>query len=160
MKIRSSPTPLATALALLLTASGAQAAGQVGVTWVQPETYADIGRSAADREQALRTLGDHLHKLAQRLPDGRVLNIEVTDVDLAGEIEPMRWNQFRVLRGRADWPRMSLRYTLTEAGRTLKSGDAMLSDMSYLLRPREGDLGYEKHMLDEWFRAEFLAPLP
>ena len=161
MNRRSEPALLATTLALLvLTAPGAQAAGQVDVTWVQPETYADIGRSAIDRDRTLQSLGEHLHKLAQRLPDGQVLKIAVTDLDLAGEIRPWGWHDVRVLRGRADWPHMSLRYTLSADGRTLKSGDAKLSDMSYLQRPREGELGYEKRMLDDWFKAEFFQASP
>lgn len=145
--------------ALMLASLHAQAAGRVEVTWSEPEKYADIGHSPADRESALQALGAHLQKLARRLPDGQTLQLTVTDVDLAGEpvLRPAR--EVRILRGRADWPTMSLRYTLSGPAGTLRSGEARLSDMNYgftsLRRPDEA-LGYEKRMIDTWFEGEFL----
>ena len=137
----------------------AHAAGSVEVQWLDPAQYSDAGRSAIDRERVTRILGDHLQKLGRLLPDGQLLKLQVTDLDLAGEIEPFRWHDLRVLRGRADWPRMSLRYTLSADSRTLKTGDARLQDMGYpfgtLVSARQGDLGYEKRMVEQWFKAEF-----
>ena len=69
----------------------------------------------------------------------------------------------RVLRGRADWPHMNLRYTLLADGHVLKSGEAQLSDISYMYslqsnsRVRSGDtLAYEKRMVHRWFDETFL----
>jgi hypothetical protein len=135
------------------------AAGQVQVTWIEPEKFADIGRGVLDRERSLRTLADHLQALGSRLPDGQSLNIEVTDVELAGELEPFtRFHQeVRVLRGRADWPRISLRYTLSQGERMLARGAADLSDPNYLYRSPRLDQGhslaYEKRMLDDWLTS-------
>ena len=151
------------ACALSAAAAGleAHAAGSVEVQWLKPADYSDAGRSSVDRERVMRSLGDHLQTLGKQLPDGQVLRLEVTDIDLAGEVQPFGWHDLRVLRGRADWPRMSLRYTLTADGRTLKSGDARLNDMGYLfggsLGKRQDDLGHEKRMLDQWFKTEFSA---
>ena len=133
----------------------AHAAGSVEVQWLDPAQYSDAGRSAIDRERVTRILAAHLQKLGRLLPDGQVLKLQVTDLDLAGEIEPFRWHDLRVLRGRADWPQMSLRYTLSADGRTLKTGDARLQDMGYLFTTQQGDLGYEKRMLEQWFKATF-----
>ena len=137
----------------------AQAAGSVEVQWLEPARYSDAGRSSIERERVTRILGDHLEKLGRLLPDGQVLKLQVTDIDLAGEIEPFGWHNLRVLRGRADWPHMSLRFTLTAEGRTLKSGDARLSDLSYqfgnAVGTQQGDLSYEKRMVEQWFKAEF-----
>ena len=133
----------------------ARAAGSVEVQWLAPADYSDAGRSASDRERVTRALGAHLQLLGRQLPHGQALKIVVTELDLAGEIEPFRWHELRVLRGRADWPRMSLRYTLSADGRTLKSGSAQLQDMGYLFTTQQGDLGYEKRMVTQWFKAEF-----
>lgn len=138
--------------------SVAQAAGKVDVQWLEPATYSDAGRSASDRESAMQALGAHLQKLAHLLPQGQTLKLEITDLDLAGEIEPVGWHDLRVVRGRADWPRMELRFALAVDGRSLKSGQTRLQDMGYSFSPRSEALGYEKRMIDRWFKAEFAAP--
>ena len=154
-------TLFAATLCVAFAAPQAHAAGSVEVQWIKPDTYADAGRSRMDRERVMKSLGEHLQKLGKQLPDGQLLKLDVTDLDLAGEIEPFRWRDLRVLRGRADWPQMSLHYTLTADGRTLKSGDAQLQDMGYMFTTsaslRQEDLGYEKRMVDQWFKAEFSA---
>lgn len=146
-------------LCAAIAAPQAHAAGTVEVQWLKPDNYADAGRSGVDRERVMKNLGDHLQKLGKQLPDGQVLKLTVTDLNLAGEIEPFRWHDLRVLRGRADWPQMSLRYTLSADGRTLKSGEAQLQDMGYNLSSpanlRQEDLGYEKRMVNDWFKATF-----
>ena len=158
-----STTAAAATLSLALATPQAQAAGSVEVQWLKADTYTDAGRSSVDRERVLTNLGAHLQKLGAQLPDGHLLKLTVTDLDLAGEIEPFSWHDVRVLRGRADWPQMSLRYTLTADGRTLKSGDARLQDMSYMFSApanlRQEDLGYEKRMVDQWFKSELKSEL-
>ena len=148
-------------LAALAAARPAHAAGQIELNWVEPQTFADIGRRPSDREATLRELAAHLHKLARRLPDGQTLKLTVTDLNLAGELEPHRMQELRILRGRADWPTMTLRYTLAGPGGPLRSGEARLSDMNYAFRrlrhPAE-DLGYEKRMIDTWFQEQILGP--
>lgn len=138
---------------------GAQAAGKVELNWVEPEKFSDIGFGHADRNAALQALGDHITRLGRQLPDGQTLKIEVTDVNLAGETRFAPARDLRVLRGRADWPTMQLRYTLVADGRELRAGQARLADMNYLFTTRNDDYGYEKRMIDNWFRAEF-APQP
>lgn len=143
-------------------APSAHAAGSVEVSFVKPETYADIGSSMLDRERHLAILARHLRALGDKLPDGQTLKIEVLDIDLAGEeIFNRHLHDVRVLRGRADWPRMALRYTLSAGGQTLKSGDEKLADMGYLmhsLHASRGDaLAYELRMVDDWFGARFVV---
>jgi hypothetical protein len=147
----------------LLAAAGAQAAGSVEVRWVQPELFSDIGTRPWERESTLKALGEYLQQLGRQLPDGQTLQLEVTDVDLAGEIDHATWHETRILRGRADWPRIALRYTLLVDGRAMKAGEARLSDLGYLGPPylntlRQTELGYEKQMLERWFRDTFAAP--
>ena len=155
---------LSTALCLSLPA---QAAGTIEVKYLAPETYTDIGFGTYERERTLKSLSDYVQTLAKQLPDGQTLRLEVLDIDLAGELRHYGAQEVRVLRGRADWPHLILRYTLSAAAQgapasTLKAGDANLSDMSYLYTlnigtQRYGDLAYEKRMLNQWFEQNFVA---
>lgn len=146
-------TTLAAAVALLACSA---AWAEVSVTYVKPEDYLDVPRSEIERDRMLKDFSDYFAKLDKKLPAGQTLKIEVLDIDLAGRLYP-RYNgeDLRILKGGADWPRIHLRYTLEQDGKTLRSGDAELSDMSYQDRvPRHFDndtLRYEKQMLDDWF---------
>jgi hypothetical protein len=141
----------------------AQAAGKIEVNWVHPESYIDAGQSTSDRLRVMTALGQYLGKLGGELPDGQTLHLDVLDVDLAGELRPFGTQDVRVLRGRADWPQIRLRYTLVSSGATLKTGEAQIDDMGYMLGPdgeqqHWGELPYEKRMLHQWFEQNFRAP--
>lgn len=154
------------AAAALLTAAAlpAAAAGKVEVSFVEPDKFADAGRSTLDRERTFKTLSDYLQALGTELPDGQTLRLEVTDLDLAGNVEPFGWrssSEVRVLRGRADWPHMNLRYKLLAEGREVKTGEAQLADISYMYTLRGRDhpqdaLAYEKRMVRRWFDDTFV----
>ena len=151
-----------TLIASLLAAVASTAmAGTVSVSFINTASYTDAGTTSWDEQANLKTLATHLEKLGQRwLPAGQVLKVEVLDVDLAGSLRPQRdGSQVRVLRGGADWPRISLRYTLEENGKVLRSGQEQVSDTTYAQAqsgPRDSSsLHYEKRMLDGWFKARF-----
>lgn len=150
----------AIALGLLAcSAAAVQAAGVVEVSFKPADQYADAGRGI-DGQRTLEQLGAHFKSLGARLPDGRALKIEVQELDLAGEQRPMRrTDDLRVMRGGADWPAMTLRWTLSEGGRTLQSREERISDMNYLMHSMRGNndpLTYEKRMIDEWFDQRFV----
>lgn len=137
----------------------AQAAGPVQLSFVQPEQFIDIGRSSFDREHNLRVLATHFQRLGQALPEGQQLQIEVLDVDLAGEVWPRASQEVRVMRGGLDWPRISLRYTLKAGETVLAQGEDRLSDASYLFPRRRAlehqPLPFERRMVDTWFQERF-----
>ncbi len=145
-------------------AFAATAAGTVQLNFVDPSGFTDAGRGVLDTERTTRSLAEFVQKrLAPQLPDGQVLTIDITDIDLAGESRFTSRGDIRVVRGGADWPRISLRWTLSEGGRTVKQGDERLSDMDYLMHvPRsylgDTDLPYEKRMLADWFRTHIANP--
>ncbi len=146
------------AAALVAMAQPAHAAGSAEIRFVEPERYRDAGLLTLDRERTLATLATHLRQLAQRLPDGQRLRIDVLDVDLAGERAPHASASFRVLRGGADVPRLHLKWTLEQGGTALRSGEDRLTDLDYLSRvpsmaTSAGDLPYETRMLTRWFEA-------
>lgn len=157
---------VAAAATLALGTADAARAATVDVSFVEPAKFADAGRGSFETERTTKALAEIFQTYGKRLPASQSLKIEVIDVDLAGDLHWGRAavNEIRVLRGRADWPRMELRYTLTENGRVLKSGEARLSDMTYLqhsLGPRYREpLGYEQRMIDEWITATFGPAAP
>ena len=160
--MRPTTRSVSVAIALALAAAGAQAAGRVQVSFVQPETFSDARDAHHDSSSNLRELKRYLEEIAARhVADGQSLTIEVLDVDLAGEIRPIRrlHDDLRVLKGGADWPRIKLRATLESAGQPLRRIEQTVSDMAYLERiNRHADgefLRYEKRMLDEWFETQF-----
>ena len=169
--ITSSRTLLsAFALAAITAASAlhgaAYAAGKAEVHWIEPQNFRDAGFGSLERERTLKSLATFIEKLGQRLPDGQTLKLEVTDLDMAGEVWPRSTREVRILRGGADWPHMSMRYSLLSPdGRVLKSGQAELSDMAYqfFTRPSnisDSDLPYEKRMIDRWFTEQLIKPAP
>lgn len=142
----------------------AQAAGTVEVRFVDPDRYRDAGRGELEVERTTRNLEQFIRRLGRQLPDGQTLRVDVLDVDLAGELRPLfrGHDDIRLMRGGADWPRMTLRYTLTGAdGRTLQSGEETISDMNYQqsnLRARTDSepLAYDHRMLEHWFGERFV----
>lgn len=149
------------AFALTLASTAALAAGQVEVSFRPADQLSDVGRGI-DRERNVKALADHFKSLAAQLPDGQALKVEVLDVDMAGEVRPMRRvDEIRVLKGSADWPTMHLRWTLAGGGQTLKSGEDRLSDLAYLSHSlRSGEnrpVAYEARMIDRWFAARVLG---
>lgn len=154
-----------TTLTLLTMAAAAQAGGVVNVKFVEPDKFADSGNGQFDKPVNLKVIEQHLQQLGQRyLADGQTLQVEVTDVDLAGEKRPSRraGEEIRIVRGRADWPRIELRYALEAGGQTLKRGEAKLADLNYTGHianyGTRDPLRYEKQMLDGWFKATFASP--
>lgn len=147
------------AAALLLAAGDASAAATV--TYVQPEKMTDVPRYPSDREQMETTFREHLDKLSARLPAGQQLVVEFVDIDLAGDVFPrVPVQDIRVLKGRADWPRMHLRYRIEQDGNVLRSGERQLADPNYLMNTSRYDrelYAHEKDMLDEWFRKDVLG---
>jgi hypothetical protein len=140
-------------------------AGTVTVAFLHPQTYSDTGTTSSDRDRHLQTLAQHLQGLGARLlPPDQVLKLEVLDVDLAGTVQHFyrSGQDVRVMNGRADWPRIQLRYTLGgNDGAVLRSGEETVADMNYLgpgtLGRSAGEaLAYEKQMLEKWFQLRWV----
>jgi len=156
----------ASAALLSLAAAAASAAGTVDVTFVDPDKFYDAGNTKRDEPANLQIIEQHLKDLAERhLPDGQVLHISVLDVDLAGYMKPLA-GQAREVRValKADWPRITLRYSLEVNGAAVKSAEEVLSDVNF---GRHGQMNVyssrdplrrEKQMLDNWFQVRFKSP--
>ena len=154
----------------LLVAAGAVSAATVSVTFVQPENFTDAGFSrgratARDLAELQQEMQQHLQRLADRkLAASDALQVEVLDIDLAGDFESPRMARFsdvRVVRDFAS-PRIKLRYTVSQGDKVVTRGDDQLSDMNFLWSLNHyasGDrLRYEKPMLDAWFEKRIAKP--
>jgi len=143
----------------LLAAAPAHATGRAEVSYIAPETFTDAGFGAIERERTQRLLTQRFEHLAQRLPDGQLLRVAVTDVDLAGEVDPFSFHRARVMGQLPDAPRLSLRFELLDGSTVLAQGDEQLSDLAYLARNaglrRQEPLAYESRMLEAWFGERF-----
>ena len=138
-------------------------AGVAELSFVDSARFADTGSTPWERQANLNTLTSHLQVLAKHhLGANQVLKIEVLNVDLAGEPQPSRraGRDLRIVRGKADWPRIQLRYTLEAAGKPLLSGEETVADMDYshgLQSDRYTEpLRYEKRMLEHWFKTRLI----
>ena len=155
-------------LAFAAGATGTQAA--VTVSFPEPENFRDASiedmRPVQADEPALRQIEAHLQKLGARyLAQDAALEIEVLDVDLAGRFEPWRPRMHGIrFMDSLTWPSMRVRYTLREEGRIAMTAEERIADQMYLGKPKlwfAGEqLGYEKAMLDDWFRARFVEHRP
>ncbi|WP_457421082.1 DUF3016 domain-containing protein [Roseateles sp. P5_E7] len=150
-------------ITLGLLALTATAQADVQVNFVKPETFVDIKDNNGFRqEEILKDIEAHLVAQAQKYLPGRDVRINVTDVDLAGNVEPFgrsaTW--VRVMRT-VTLPSISLNYEVLDGGKVMQQGKAELRDMNYQngfsSYFNSDTLRYEKRMIDRWFQDEFRA---
>jgi hypothetical protein len=145
------------ALALLPLAAHAD----VKVDFVNPEKFSDIRDNTGFTDKAvLKDIEAYLvAQFGKRMP-GRDVHISVTDVNLAGEIEPVggmaRW--LRVMRTITS-PSMELTYEIRDGEKVVQQGMSKLRDIDYQngfsSLSSSDPLRYEKHMMDRWMDREF-----
>ena len=158
--------PVALALAASLLALPSQAA-TVDVRYDSRQAHSDAGGTPAERERNLAAVAALLRELgAKHLGAAQALDVEIVDLDLTGTQRLLRrpLGEVRVVTGRADGPRITLRYTLRDGAVTLRSGEESLYDAGL---PRLGDardstggepLRHERTLLDHWFVQRLAAP--
>ena len=143
-------------------------AGEAKVTWQNPDKYTDIDSGNQGKKSMLRSIDKSFSKefseLASKLPAGYQLLVTVTDLDLAGEVDPIpsrMMDQIRVLKD-IYFPKISFDYqVLSTGGVSVLEGKALtLKDMQYLSSTRSAQSSdsyyYERKMIREWFRKDVL----
>jgi hypothetical protein len=166
MKTRYALTVLLAAAAIAgLRAADEKAAPRTEVVFSDPDKFTDAsdGPRGTDirRDANLAELRDYLVERAERyVPAGDKLTVTVTDVDLAGEVEPWhtRAQDVRIIRD-IYAPKIDLTFRLTDAsGAVVKEGKRHLTDPTFTMNinpnPSEPRV-YERRLLDDWLRSEF-----
>jgi hypothetical protein len=148
--------------------SGSASAGEAKVVWQDTDSYTDI-RSGNQSIKSMRSgieksIGGEFSELAGQLPAGYVLDVTVTDLDLAGEVDPIPTrsvDQVRVLKD-IYFPRMTFDYRLTgsDGAVLLAEQKVELKDMQYLSNmrvTRTSEAFYsERRMVRDWFSKQLL----
>ncbi len=138
-------------------------AADVEVKWTNSDKYSDIDAGEEHRkhfkERTFKSFEKHFAKLAKSLPENQKLVFDITNIDLAGDVHHGGMNRIRVVKD-IFFPRIEFTYQLLNADNTVvKSEKVALKDMSFLmhsgLKYRNQSLGYEKEMLDDWFKDTF-----
>lgn len=131
------------------------------VTFTDPDRYTDVANQRWETQSTLDALERHIKRLGDRyIAPNDTLRIEVLDIDLAGwaRMGGRAPNEVRVVRGKADFPSMKVRYTLDSRGGT-RTTETTISDPTYAdhgMRINSSEpYYYEKRMLDAWFRSTF-----
>jgi hypothetical protein len=146
------------------------AQAEVEIEWDKPEKYRDVRPSSESRkrfrETTFKRINEYMNKLALALPENQKLVMQVSDLDLAGQVWPASFVGFghsasdvRIIKS-IDIPRINFSYQLLdESGEVVQQAEVKLKDMSFLDRIgrsiRNEPLRYEKHMLKRWFNKEF-----
>ncbi|WP_259366993.1 MULTISPECIES: DUF3016 domain-containing protein [unclassified Colwellia] len=147
---------------VLISAATAQAA-QVEVKWTNPDKYSDIDAGQEHRQhfkdRTFKAFEEHFAKMAEALPEQQKLVFDITNLDLAGDVNFGGTKRIRIIKD-IFFPRMEFSYQLLNADNTVvKSAEVSLKDMGFLMhnsfRYRNESLSYEKDMLDDWFRKTF-----
>jgi hypothetical protein len=167
-------TPKTIQTGLLLTAiafSASVFAGEAKVTWQNPEKYTDIRSGNQSQKSMLKSIdksfGKEFTELASKLPAGYQLLVTVTDLDLAGEVDPIptrMMDQIRVLKD-PYFPRITFDYQILSAGgvSVMEAKAFTLKDMQYLSGISSSQSSdsyyYERKMIREWFTKDILPNL-
>ncbi len=139
---------------------------QVNVSWSDPANFSELkyGRQfqqpkpevwLTEFQKTLVKRGDHV------LQPGQHLNVTITDVRLAGRVEPFHGagaSEVRVVKSIYP-PEIELTFSLTGTdGQVVDSGERKLRDVAFLDRGavnHSDAYRFEKRMLSEWVTKEF-----
>ncbi|MDF2177907.1 DUF3016 domain-containing protein [Aliiglaciecola sp. CAU 1673] len=146
-----------------------QTVSRVEINWIEPEKFTDVRPSNESRqrfrERTFEDIKKYMEKLMGSLPEGQKLLMNVTDLDLAGQVWPGSFvglnsaSDVRLIK-RIDIPRMRFDYKLLDnSGNIIKEETVDLKDMSFQDKHNplfdSESLRYEKNMLREWFQETF-----
>lgn len=150
-------------LAIVISQTSAAQAAQVEVKWTNPEKYTDVDAGEEHRQhfkdRTFKAFEKHFAKLAESLPENQKLVLDITNVDLAGDVNHGGMKRIRVVKS-IFFPRMEFSYQLLNADNSVvKSAEVSLKDMGFMMHTRlrysSQTLGYEKEMIDDWFKKTF-----
>ncbi|GAB0112004.1 DUF3016 domain-containing protein [Pseudoalteromonas distincta] len=155
------------AVAMCITLPAFTHAGESVVKWQDFKDYRDVRESnqtkTSYQKYIVTSFEKHFAKLAEQLPKEYKLNIEITDIDLAGDVRYGGMEQIRVVKP-IYFPRLKLNYSLTNQDGSVisEASDVELKDMGFMDKIKMGrdeSFYYEKRLLTEWFGEQILPNL-
>ncbi|MCQ8889431.1 DUF3016 domain-containing protein [Pseudoalteromonas carrageenovora] len=142
-------------------------AGESVVKWQDFKDYRDVRASnqakSSYHKQIATQFEKHLSKLAEQLPKEYKLSVEITDIDLAGDVRYGGMDEIRVVKP-IYFPRLKLNYSLTDKEGSVisEANDVELKDMGFMDKIKMGrdeSFYYEKRLITEWFGEQILPNL-
>ncbi|WP_394389528.1 DUF3016 domain-containing protein [Shewanella woodyi] len=136
--------------------------GVVKIEWKDPKSFRDV-KAASDIQsryemRTFETLTKNLNKEASKiLKPNQKLEMQVTDLDLAGDVRPTfgaTTSDIRVIKDIYP-PRITFTYTVTQDGKTVMAGDEKLTDLGFMHsigRVNEKPTRYESKLLTDWMK--------
>lgn len=148
---------------LLFIFAGSTSAAEIEVEWVNPDKYTDIHPASGSKEhfknRTFKGFEKHFAKLASKLPEGQLLKLIVTNVDLAGDARFSPMQEYRIVKD-IYIPRIKFSYELLDSNKVvIESGEANLKDAGFLQttsRISNQPLKYEIGMINRWFKDTFI----
>lgn len=142
---------------------------EIEVKFSDSDDYRDIRPGNETRsnfkERVFREFTKQFENSAEKITIGHKLIVDVKDIDLAGDIDPFfsaSHHELRVIKP-IFYPRISLTYRLEDkAGNVIKESEETLKDISFMdkvrtLKYERGGFKYEKRLIDDWMKAEFVS---
>lgn len=148
------------------TAPAPRTIARAEVMFFEPTKFTDVRDSYMGdytRTTYLDQIRDHLLEQAKYyVPEGHLLSVTFTDIDMAGDFEPWRGPRFDDIRVVKDIypPRINLTFRVTDKeGNVVKEGKRELRDLAFLMKItttfRDDSVRHEKALIDDWLRSEF-----
>lgn len=136
--------------------------GIVKIEWQDPKSFRDI-KAVGDIQsryemRTFDTLTQSLNKEASKvLTANQKLELQVTDLDLAGDVRPTFGASSQDIRVIKDIypPRITFSYTVIEDGKVIMVGDEKLSDLGFMNsigRVNDKSTRYESQLLADWVK--------
>lgn len=153
---------LAILIASVLLAQGALA-GELKIDWVNPEKFTDI--AVADQSTAsavdivTKEFVNIFRRLTKQLPEGYVLEVSVTDIDLAGTVKISNLGGFARVVKSNEFPAIIFQYMLKDADKKVLETDTVELVDSHFAGKRlmiSGPYAYEEQMLKAWFKGAIM----
>jgi len=146
----------------------ADAAGEsqkVQVKFVDAEKFSDVRDAYMPSEKGQAAYLDIIRRYVEEeagryVGDGQKLEVNFTNIDMAGDFEPWHKPGMEDVRIIKDIypPRLDFNFKLTDAdGKVLKEGSRELRDLSFMMNlnlRRNDELNYEKEMLKNWISKD------
>ena len=145
------------------TVEKAEGSSAVKVNWLNPEKFSDIRPATGTRkvyqERVMKAFDKIIGELAEKLPAGYSMEINVKDLDLAGDVNPMyrlENTDIRVIK-EIYFPRMKFDYVLFDQNKQpiQQESDVKIKDMGFMTSSHIGyqsrEFAYEREMLKKWF---------